>query len=110
MNWRLLLIVFSYTMLAASLAIVWTVRNVVPEPELFWSEDVRREVQGLVEARYVDPVDDERAEALFDSAMWGYVGQLDPFSRNFDAESKHELEDDTRGSFGGVGVQVRSSE
>lgn len=110
MNWRLLLIVFSYTMLATSLAIVWSIRNTRPEPELFWSDDVRREVQELVEDRYVDPIDDTRAEELFDASMWGYVGQLDPFSRYFDADGKRELEEDTRGSFGGIGVQVRSFE
>jgi len=78
------------------------------EPELFWDEAARREVQAIVERRYVDPLDDEDARRLFHEAMSGYVSGLDPFSRWFPPSERRALEQETSGAFGGVGVLVQS--
>jgi len=40
------------------------------------------------------------------SALKGAVGRLDPHSEFLDADSYQELQDDTEGQFGGVGLMV----
>lgn len=108
MNLRLSLVVFSYALMATSLGFLWVRRSVDPEPELFWHDEARREIQSLVENRYVDPLTDSDAEDLFDSAMEGYLAGLDPYSRYFPEDGRQELDEDTKGSFYGVGVSIRA--
>lgn len=100
-------LVASLAALAGSAVLVlWLRPKGTPEPVQPWSDDARREVQGIVESRFVDPVDGKRAEELFDAAMRGYVEQLDPFSRYFSAGERSALDEDTSGTFGGIGVRV----
>lgn len=75
---------------------------------LFWDDGVRHEVQGLIDRRYVEPLDEAQEQRLFDAAMRAYVGSLDPFSRYFTPEERRALEEETTGSFAGVGVQIRA--
>jgi len=77
---------------------------------LYWDDDVRSEVQGIVERRYLETLDDEMEQDLFDASMRAYVGALDPFSRYFTPGERRDLDEDTSGSFAGVGVQVRATE
>jgi carboxyl-terminal processing protease len=79
-----------------------------PGPSNPWPEDARREVQALVETRYVEPVTPDRADELFDAAMRGYVQDLDPFSRYFSAAERAALDEDLSGRFSGVGVHVET--
>ncbi len=79
----------------------------LPGPELYWDDEVRDEVQEIVARRYLEPLDAEAEQALFDASMRAYVGTLDPFSRYFTPDERQSLEADTSGSFAGVGVQVR---
>src|ERR1019366_9420829 len=44
--------------------------------------------------------------ALIHSALKGMVGSLDPHSEFMDAESYQQLQDDTEGQFGGLGLVV----
>jgi carboxyl-terminal processing protease len=100
-------LVASLAALAGSAALIlWLRPHGAPEPVQPWDDDARRELQGVVESRYVDPVDARRADELFDAAMRGYVEQLDPFSRYFSAEERSALDEDTSGTFGGIGVRV----
>ena len=78
------------------------------ERGMYWDDRVRGEVQGLIDRRYVEPLDAAEQQRLFDAAMRAYVGSLDPFSRYFTPEERRELEEDTTGSFAGVGVQIRA--
>lgn len=75
---------------------------------LYWDDGVRSEVQELIDDRYVEPLPADVEQRLFDEAMRAYVGSLDPFSRYFTPEERRELEEDTTGTFAGVGVQVRA--
>jgi carboxyl-terminal processing protease len=94
-------------LLAAAVAFVlWMRRHGAPDPAQPWDDDARRELQGIVESRFVDPVDARRSDELFDAAMRGYVEDLDPFSRYFNAEERTALEEDTSGTFGGIGVRI----
>ena len=79
-------------------------------PELYWDDAVRSEVQEIVADRYLEPLDAQMEQELFDASMRAYVGTLDPFSRYFTPEERRELDEDTTGSFAGVGVQVRQTE
>lgn len=97
----------SYLVLLGALVAFLTLRGRHPDSRLLWDDDVRREVQAIVEYRYVDPLDEVREQELFDSAMRGYVGELDPFSRYFSADERPDLDRETRGAFGGIGVLVR---
>jgi carboxyl-terminal processing protease len=45
-------------------------------------------------------------KALIHSALKGMVGSLDPHSEFMDAESYQQLQDDTEGQFGGLGLVV----
>jgi carboxyl-terminal processing protease len=91
---------------AAAAIVHWQRRPPAPAPTSAWADDARREVQGIVDGRYVEPITEDRAERLFDAAMKGYVEELDPFSRYYTAKERVALDEDMSGSFGGIGVRV----
>ena len=57
----------------------------------------------LIENEYVDPVDRDR---LLNGAIKGMVAELDPHSAYLPARDFAVLQDDTRGEFAGIGVEV----
>ncbi len=61
------------------------------------------EVLEEIEANYVDPVDSEK---LIQSAIKGMVSSLDPHSTFMPPEAFDELQDDTKGEFGGIGIVI----
>jgi len=56
-----------------------------------------------IEANYVDEVN---TEELIQSAIKGMVGSLDPHSTFMPPEAFDELQDDTKGQFGGIGIVI----
>ncbi len=68
-------------------------------------EDVQRFSNAISEIKkyYVKPVDDKE---LFDNAIRGMVGGLDPHSAYLDEEEFQELQTSTSGEFGGLGIEV----
>jgi carboxyl-terminal processing protease len=58
-----------------------------------------------VRASYVDPTNLTYHE-LVTSALKGMVGSLDPHSEFMDADDYQQLQDDTEGEFGGLGLVV----
>lgn len=68
-------------------------------------EDVQRFSNALSEIKkyYVKPVDDKE---LFDNAIRGMVGSLDPHSAYLNEEEYQELQTSTSGEFGGLGIEV----
>lgn len=78
-------------------------------PALYWDDGVRRALQDTVDERYLEPLDADRERELFEAAMKAYVAQLDEYSRYFTPAEKRDLDEDTTGSFAGIGVQVRSA-
>ncbi len=56
-----------------------------------------------IEENYVDEVD---AEELIHNAIKGMVGNLDPHSTFMPPEAFDELQDDTKGEFGGIGIVI----
>jgi carboxyl-terminal processing protease len=61
------------------------------------------DVLDLVEKNYVDPVD---TEDMIHKAIQGMVHSLDPHSQLLPPEAFEELQIDTRGEFGGIGIVI----
>lgn len=57
----------------------------------------------LIEKNYVDPVD---SKDLIEKAINGMVNSLDPHSSFLPPEAFKELQVDTRGEFGGIGIVI----
>jgi carboxyl-terminal processing protease len=68
-------------------------------------EDVQRFSNAISEIKkyYVKPVDDKE---LFDNAIRGMVGSLDPHSAYLDQDEYQDLQTSTTGEFGGLGIEV----
>ncbi|KTD67508.1 S41 family peptidase [Legionella shakespearei] len=68
-------------------------------------EDVQRfsNAIGEIKKYYVKPVDDKE---LFDNAIRGMLGGLDPHSSYLNEEEFKELQTSTSGEFGGLGIEV----
>jgi carboxyl-terminal processing protease len=60
-------------------------------------------VMSQVEKSYVHPVDGQQ---LTTNALKGMLSRLDPHSDYMDAQELHEFEGDTRGRFGGLGMEL----
>ena len=56
-----------------------------------------------VSSAYVEEIDDR---TLLENAIKGMLSQLDPHSAYLDRESFSELQEDTTGNYGGVGLEV----
>jgi carboxyl-terminal processing protease len=61
------------------------------------------EVLDLVEKNYVEPVENDK---LMQGAINGMIKSLDPHSSFMTADMYKELEVETRGSFGGLGIEI----
>lgn len=61
------------------------------------------EVLNLVEDQYVEPVDDGK---LIRGAIKGMLQSLDPHSTYMNPDEYKELQVETRGTFGGVGIEI----
>lgn len=59
----------------------------------------------LIQADYVDS-DKTSSKDLIDGAIKGMVGTLDPYSSYMDTSSYKEMQDETKGSFGGLGIEI----
>lgn len=68
-------------------------------------EDIQRfsNAISLIKQYYVKPVNDKD---LFDNAIRGMVGSLDPHSSYLDEDEYKELQTATSGEFGGLGLEV----
>jgi carboxyl-terminal processing protease len=65
------------------------------------------EILALVENEYVDPTERDR---LYEGALKGMVGELDPHSVYFPADEFRVFQGDTQGKFGGVGLEVEAKD
>src|SRR5512133_3608958 len=61
------------------------------------------EVLDMVEKKYVEPVDSDK---MMQGAINGMIRSLDPHSSFMTAEMYKDLEVETRGSFGGIGIEI----
>lgn len=65
------------------------------------------EVYALIKQNYVEEVDEEK---ILYGAIQGMLSALDPHSTFLTPESYREMKVDTRGEFGGLGIEISRSE
>ncbi len=65
------------------------------------------DVLATVQSQYVTPVDDKK---LIESAIDGMLTSLDPHSGYLNSENYSEMRDQTRGAYGGLGLEVTSED
>lgn len=73
------------------------------ERSLFELLDMVGEVMDRIHADYVEDVSDKK---LVEAAIRGMLRELDPHSSYFDPEDFKDLREQTRGEFGGLGIEV----
>jgi carboxyl-terminal processing protease len=71
--------------------------------ETYENIEVFTNVLALVQKNYVDPVSTKQ---LIDGAITGMLAALDPHSAYLPPDLYKELQVDTRGSFGGLGIEI----
>jgi len=64
-------------------------------------------VMEMVRRSYVEEVDDEQ---LIDGALSGMLSSLDPHSTYLDKEMYKQMQVDTTGKFGGLGIEIAAAE
>ena len=74
-----------------------------PNNELFEKIDIFGEVLEKIKTDYVDDVDQSE---IMDSAINGVLQSLDPYSAYMSPEIFKEMQTDTRGEFGGLGIEI----
>ncbi len=90
---------FSLVVLFLSL----TIGNSYPKNELYDKIDLFGEVLEKIKKDYVDEVDQSE---MMDSAINGVLQSLDPYSAYMSPELFEEMQTDTRGEFGGLGIEI----
>lgn len=65
------------------------------------------EVMERIKSSYVEPIDDK---TLLENAIKGMLDNLDPHSSWLDATALADLQETTRGEFGGLGIEVGTDE
>tara|TARA_B100001564_G_scaffold352663_1_gene360419 strand:+ start:583 stop:1719 length:1137 start_codon:yes stop_codon:yes gene_type:complete len=89
--------------ISISLTLFLFVNSVNAKNEIYEKIDLFGEVLEKVKEDYVDDV--EQAE-LIDSAINGVLQSLDPYSAYMGPELFKEMQTDTRGEFGGLGIEI----
>ena len=77
--------------------------DVKAKNELFEKIDLFGEVLENIKEEYVDEVDQVE---IMDSAINGVLQSLDPYSAYMSPELFKEMQTDTRGEFGGLGIEI----
>ncbi len=85
------------------LFLTFTSKSVFPKNDLYEKIDLFGEVLENIKKEYVDDVD--QAEVM-DSAINGVLQSLDPYSAYMSPELFKEMQTDTKGEFGGLGIEI----
>ncbi len=79
----------------------------VPSAESFRTLELFADALDIIEKQYVTPVDEKK---LIQSAIDGMLTTLDPHSGYLNAADYADLRDQTRGQYGGLGLEVTGDE
>ena len=74
-----------------------------PKADIFSQLNLLGDVIERVRSDYVEPVDDEK---MIEAAINGMLASLDPHSSYMNAKMYRDMQVQTRGEFGGLGIQV----
>jgi len=91
------ILVFSFSIL------LWGPVKANPSDELYEKLDLFSDVLNTLKKEYVDEVDQSE---VIDSAINGMLQSLDPYSAYMSPESFRNMNDDTKGEFGGLGIEI----
>lgn len=91
------------TLCSVLLLSINTFSNKAPEKSRFEKLEVFNKVLFLIESQYYRDVDTEK---LINGALKGMMGTLDPHSAFLDTEVFEKMQEDTKGEFGGLGIEV----
>ena len=78
-----------------------------PKAETYHMLELFGDVLTTVERQYVTPVDDKK---LIQSAIDGMLTSLDPHSDYLTPDAYNDMRDQTRGEYGGLGLEVTSED
>ncbi len=93
---------------AGSMALVNATANATaPKPQAYHMLELFGDVLATVQSQYVTPVDDKK---LIESAIDGMLTSLDPHSGYLNADSFDDMRDQTRGEYGGLGLEVTADD
>lgn len=73
------------------------------DPAIYKNLKVFNEALDMIEKNYVEKVE---SKTLIQEAINGMMKSLDPHSSYLNAEMYKELQSDTKGSFGGIGIEI----
>jgi carboxyl-terminal processing protease len=105
----LLIAVSAFGLGAGSMAYVSQQARATPEShaETYHMLELFGNVLDTVERQYVTPVDDKK---LIEAALDGMLTSLDPHSNYLPPDAFGEMQDQTRGEYGGLGLEITSED
>ncbi|MFI4936295.1 MAG: S41 family peptidase [Caulobacterales bacterium] len=105
----LLIAASAFVLGAGSMAYVGQVARATPEPkaETYHMLELFGDVLDTVDRQYVTKVDDKK---LIEAALQGMLTSLDPHSDYLNPEDFNDLQDQTRGEYGGLGIEITSED
>lgn len=77
--------------------------GVLISQDIYEKFDMLFEAYTIIKENYVEDVDDEK---LVKDAIKGMAGSLDPFTSYMEEESYKNLQIETKGKFGGIGIRI----
>jgi carboxyl-terminal processing protease len=105
----LLIGVSAFVLGAGSMAYVSQAANATASPnaKTYRMLQLFGDVLDTVERQYVTPVDDSK---LIEAALDGMLTSLDPHSGYLSPDSFEDMQDTTRGEYGGLGIEITSED
>jgi carboxyl-terminal processing protease len=94
---------FVVAVVAVALMSSWLAGRVLARQEGYEKLEVFANILAMVQRHYVDDV---TTKELVDGAIKGMLASLDPHSAYLPPDAYNELQVDTRGSFGGLGIEI----
>jgi carboxyl-terminal processing protease len=105
----LLIGVSAFVLGAGTMAYLSQAVNATPQShgDAYHMEELFGNVLHTVELQYVTPVEDK---TLIQAALKGMLTSLDPHSDYLTPEDYQDMEDQTRGEYGGLGIEITSED
>jgi carboxyl-terminal processing protease len=99
--------VSAFVLGAGSMAYVSQKTEAAPGRSTYKQLELFGNVLDTVERQYVTPVDDKK---LIESALDGMLTSLDPHSGYLSPDGYEDMQDQTRGEYGGLGIEITSED
>ena len=104
---RLFLIISVFLILGFTISVVWKERVAAVNQETYEKLKIFTDVLSMVQKHYVEEVDTEK---LLYGAINGMLDELDPHSSFMPPDIFKEMRVETKGSFGGLGIEITMKE